>query len=123
MLARNTWYCRHDQRGGGVGWSSAEVPGGVHGNAGRDRAEEHQEKARERIEAQVERQVGQPEWQRHGLRRHPHRLQAEGRERDSGNGAERKRDVPRERGVARGNQSQRRDDEPENCDQQRACER
>src|SRR5205814_2774450 len=73
----------------------AEVAGGVHGNSGRDRAEQHQEESRERVHANVEGQIGQPERQRQGLRGQPHRLEAQGRERDAGRRAQRKGEADR----------------------------
>ena len=101
----------------------AEVAGGVHGNSGRDRAEQHQEESRERVHANVEGQIGQPERQRQGLRGQPHRLEAQGRERDAGRRAQRKGEAPGEGGVPGGNQSCHRHDKPGRCDEQRACER
>src|SRR6266496_3711308 len=120
MLARNTWYWRLMRARRPEG--SAEIAGGVHRNAGRDRAEQHQEEPRERIDPEMKRQVGQPERQSQRLRGKPYRLKAEGGEHEAGERAERKSEPPGERRVVRRSQSECCDDKPENCDDQRACE-
>jgi len=101
----------------------AEIARGVHGNARRHRAEQHQEKSRERVDAQMEGQVWQPERQRQGLRRKPRGLEAECRERDAGRRAQRKSEPPGESGIPGGNQSGDRNCKPGNRDGERARER
>src|SRR5437867_5088121 len=100
----------------------AEITGGVHGDAGRDRTEQHQEKSRERVDTQMEGQIGQPERQRQDLRGQPHRLQSERSEGDSGGRAQRKGDSSREKCVVRRGQPQHGHREPADRDEQRACE-
>src|SRR5206468_657901 len=51
-----------------------EVARRVYGDAGRDRAEQHQEEPGEWIDPEMERQVGQPERQGQRLRGQPYRL-------------------------------------------------
>jgi hypothetical protein len=60
----------------------------------------------------VKRQIGQPERERHLLRRQPERLQPESRKRKPGQRTERKRDAPREKRIPGGKQAEQADDEP-----------
>ncbi len=95
----------------------------VYRNAGRDRAEQHQEESRERVDAQMKGQIGQPQRQRQGLRGQPRRLKAERRERDAGERTQPKGEPPGEGGVPGRDQPCDRHGKPGHCNGERARER
>ena len=99
-----------------------QVAGCKHRNAGRDRAEDEQEVRRQRVDAEVERQVGQPEREDGLVRRLADRHERGGGERESGQGAERIEDLRHEPQRVRRADADRRDREPGRRDRERSGE-
>ena len=101
----------------------AEVTRCIDRDAGRDRAEQQKKESREPVEAQVKRQVREPERQRQLVRGDPQRLEAVCCERQARQGTERKREAARKERIAGRDQREQADRQPAGYDCKRTYQR